>query len=634
MRVYELAKKLAVESKDLLDQLHNLGVDAKSHMSAIDEKLIEDITYLLSGEAPKKEEEKRLLLPIVCPISLQEFAAKLKVKPNVLIKKLMMEEGVMVNINQSLDEEIAAKLANKYGYQIKVVREEEEAEEEEGPLVSRSPIVTIMGHVDHGKTKLLDAIRQSDIVAGEAGGITQHIGAYKVKTEKGEVTFLDTPGHEAFTAMRARGAQVTDIVVLVVAADDGIMPQTREAINHARAANVPIVVALNKIDLEAANPERVKKQLADLDLLPEEWGGKTIVAEISAKEKIGLDHLLEMLLLEAEMLELKGNPTGCARGTVIEARLDRGRGAVGTILVQKGKLKIGDPFVAGQSSGKVRAMFDDKGRPVTEAPVSMPVEVLGFSKVAKASDPFIVTESEKEARQISLKAEMAARQKEKVARPHLTLDDLYKKKEEIKELNIIVKADVDGSTEALSNFLEKLSTDEVKIKIIHAGTGGIAKSDVVLADASDAIIVGFNVQPQVQAKKLAEKVGVDIRCYDIIYEAVLEVKQALEGLLEPEIKETILGHAEVKDTFKITKAGTIAGCFIKEGKAVKGANVRLIREEKVIYDTKILSLRRFKEDVNEVLEGLECGISLENFQDIKKDDIIQIYKAEEIVRKL
>lgn len=633
MRVYQLAKQLAVESKELLDQLHNLGVEAKSHMSAIDEKLIEDITHLLaSSEAPK---ERKPLLPVSCPISLSELSAKLKVKPNELIKSLM-KEGMMVSINQSLSREIATNLADRYGYQIKVVSLEEglKDQEEKALLVPRPPIVTIMGHVDHGKTKLLDAVRQSDIVAGEAGGITQHIGAYKVKTKKGGVTFLDTPGHEAFTAMRARGAQVTDIVVLVVAADDGVMPQTREAINHAKAANVPIVVAVNKIDLETANPERVKKQLADLDLLPEEWGGKTILVEISAKEKLGLDNLLEMLLLEAEMLELKGNPTGRACGIVIEARLDRGRGAVGTVLVQKGTLKIGDPFVAGKASGKVRAMFDDKGRQITEASVSTPVEVLGFSKVAKASDPFIVVQSEKEARQISLKAEILARQKEKAAKPHLTLDDLYKKKEEIKELKLIIKTDVDGSSEALSAFLEKLSTDEVKIKTIHTGTGGIAKSDVMLADASDAIIVGFNVQPQVQAKKLAEKVGVDIRLHKIIYEAVLEVKQALEGLLEPEIKETILGYAEVRETFKITKIGAIAGCFIKEGKAVAKANARLIREEKIIYDTKISSLRRFKEDVSQVLEGLECGIVLENFQDIKKDDLIQIYKIEEIARKL
>ncbi|HOM86657.1 MAG TPA: translation initiation factor IF-2 [Spirochaetota bacterium] len=574
-------------------------------------------------------------------ITVGDLAKKMNIKASEVIAKLM-SMGVMATINQVIDADTASILAGEYGTEVKVVSLYEEtvirAEEEDRPedYVLRPPIVTVMGHVDHGKTKLLDAIRTTNVVDTEHGGITQHIGAYRVKVGEKYVTFLDTPGHEAFTTMRARGASVTDIVVLVVAADDGVMPQTIEAINHAKAANVPIIVAINKIDLPEANPGRVKQELTTYELIPEEWGGTTLFAEISAKQKININELLDLILIQAEMLELKANPALKAKGVVIESKLDPGRGPIATVLVQNGTLRVGDPFVVGLYSGRVRAMFADTGEQVYEATPSMPVEVLGISGVPSAGDPFQVVESEKYARQIAQKRQELVRLESAQKVKKVTLEDLNAmiKEGEIKELKIVIKADVDGSVQALRDSLQKLSTNDIRVKVIHAATGGINESDVMLASASNAIIIGYQVRPSSKVAEIADKENVSIQYYNIIYDAIADVKAAMEGMLSPEMKEEITSTGEIKQTFKISKVGTIAGAVVLTGRLKRSDKIRLLRDSVVVFDGKLNSLKRFKNDAGEVEAGQECGFTLENFNDIKEGDTFESYQIIEIKKKL
>ncbi|WP_456437917.1 translation initiation factor IF-2 [Desulfurobacterium sp.] len=595
----------------------------------------------------EEEKAKTVIVPEV--ISVRELAEKMGEDPNKLIADLI-SLGKFVTINQAIDFETVSKLVEKYGKVAKLEgAEEEEAvleaeleETEDKPedLKPRPPVVTVMGHVDHGKTTLLDYIRNTKVAEREAGGITQHIGASIVEVDttegKKRITFLDTPGHEAFTAMRARGAQVTDIAVLVVAADDGVMPQTIEAINHAQAAGVPIIVAINKIDKPGANPDRVKQELTQHGLIPEDWGGTTIMVPVSAKTGEGVDELLEMIALQAELMELKANPNKKARGVVLEAKLDKQRGPVATLLVQSGTLKVGDPIVAGLYAGKIRAMFDDKGKPVKEAGPSMAVEILGLEDVPLAGDKFYVVKDEKTARKIAEKRQELARESALEREKRVSLEDLFAQIQEgeVKELNIVLKADAQGSIEAIRKSLEELSTDEVKVKIIHAGVGPITENDVMLAAASNAIIVGFNVRPDSAARKAAEREKVDMRTYHVIYDIVDEVKKAMQGLLQPEEKEVYLGSAEVRATFKVPKVGTVAGCYVKDGVIRRNANVRLVRDGVIIYDGKIASLKRFKDDVREVQAGYECGLGLENFNDIKVGDVVECYTIETVEREL
>lgn len=573
--------------------------------------------------------------------TVKEFAEMIGCKIPDVIKKFM-EMGYMPTINQPVDMDAAVLVADGFGVKVETITPEhidivEDVVEESANLIPRPPVVTIMGHVDHGKTSLLDAIRQTKVTETEAGGITQHIGAYKVSLQGKDITFLDTPGHEAFTALRARGAKVTDIVVLVVAADDGVMPQTIEAIDHSKAANVPIVVAINKIDKPEANPARVRNELAERGIVSEEWGGQNIFVEVSAKKKIGIEHLLEMILLQAEVMELKANPNRPARGTIIEAKLDRGRGPVATVLIQSGTLRIGDAFVAGTASGKVRALIDDTGKKINEAGPSTPVEIIGFSEVPTAGDVFTCVEDEKKARQIALARLQKQRLAEAARHKKLTLDELYSKIKEgqIKELGIVIKGDVQGSVEAIRSALEGITHPEVKVKVIHAAVGGINESDVMLAAASNAIIIGFSVRPELKASQLAEKEGVDIRLYNIIYDAIEDVKKALEGMLEPTLKEKVLGRAEVRQTFQVSRLGTIAGCHVIDGTISRASDgIRVIRDNIVVYEGRISSLKRFKEDVKEVQTGYECGIMIENFNDLKVGDIIENYIIEKIAAKL
>jgi len=575
-------------------------------------------------------------------ITVQELALKMHKSPAELIKKLM-QLGVLATINQDIDCDTATLLAVEFGYEVEVklpVDMEallmQEPEDDPGLLVQRPCIVTVMGHVDHGKTSLLDAIRQTNVTATEAGGITQHIGAYQVEHGGKKITFVDTPGHEAFTAMRARGAQVTDIAVLVVAADDGVMPQTVEAINHSREAGVPIIVAINKMDKPGANPERVKQELTEYGLIAEEWGGDTICVNVSALKREGIKDLLEMILLVAEMKELKANPERLARGTVIEAELDKGRGPVATVLVQNGTLKIGDTIIAGSVFGRVRAMIDDKGHRIKKAGPSTPVEVLGFSETPMAGDIFVVVEDEKLARSIVSRRQIRKREEELKVNTRISLDDLFKRIQEgqIKELSIIIKADVQGSVEALRQALERLSTEEVKVNIIHGGVGAITETDIMLASASNAIVLGFNVRPDVNARKAAESEKVDVRLYRVIYEAIEDVKSAMSGLLEPEYKEVNLGRAEIRKIFRASKIGTIAGCYVLEGKIERDASIRLVRGGIVIHEGKLNSLKRFKDDVKEVLQGYECGLAIEKFNEIQEGDIIEAFTVEAIKREL
>jgi translation initiation factor IF-2 len=593
----------------------------------------------LSPDAAEQEIEPTNVVRVNEFISVAELAGLMGVKPAEVISKCL-ELGLVATINQRLDMDSIETIALEFGFSVEPVKEiglEEEVETERAEdLRIRPPIITIMGHVDHGKTSLLDYIRKSNIIAGESGGITQHIGAYEVIVPGGSITFLDTPGHQAFTSMRARGVQITDIVVLVIAADDSVMPQTIEAIDHARAAGVPIIVAINKMDLPQAKSEPIKSELSKLNLMPEEWGGSTIMVEISAKTGMGVSKLLEMILLQAEMMELKANPNRKALGVVVESEISRGRGATITVLVQKGTLGIGDPFVTGPHYGRVRAMFNERGIPVAEAGPSTPVQVLGSSGIPQAGDTFIVTADENEAREIASKRMRVKREQDIRQVKRASLSDIYEHIEEgkIKELKLILKGDVGGSVEALSDTLEKISTPEVKVRVIHKGVGPINESDVLLAAASDAIIIGFHVRPDFRARELSAREKVDIRLYDVIYEIEANIKKALEGLLEPEITETVLGSADVRNVFKISGIGQVAGCFVQQGSIKKGGKVRVIRDGVVIYDGIISSLKRFKDDVKDVSSGLECGIRIESYNDVKEGDVLEAYEVKELVRKL
>ena len=591
---------------------------------------------------PEKKEEqiKQIVIPEV--LTIKELADKMKVVPSVIVKKLFLQ-GKVVTVNQEIDFDTAEEIAMDFDVlcekeEVVDVIEEllKEDEEDESLMVKRPPVVCVMGHVDHGKTSLLDAIRHTNVTDKEAGGITQHIGAYVVEVNGEKITFLDTPGHEAFTAMRMRGANSTDIAILVVAADDGVMPQTVEAINHAKAAGVEIIVAINKIDKPGANVERVKQELTEYELIPEDWGGSTVFVPVSAHTKEGIPELLEMILLTAEVMELKANPNRAARGLVIEAELDKGKGSVATVLVQKGTLHVGDAIAAGSAHGRVRAMMDDKGRRVKEAGPSQPVEILGLNDVPNAGEVFVGCASEKEARNFA--DTFIAQNKVKLldeTKSKMSLDDLFNQIKEgnLKELNIVVKADVQGSVEALKQSLLKLSNEEVVVKVIHGGVGAINESDVILASASNAIIIGFNVRPDATAKDIAEREGVDLRLYRVIYNAIEDVEAAMKGMLDPVFEEKILGHAEVRQTFKASGVGTIAGAYVQDGIFERNCSTRLIRDGVVMFDGPLASLKRFKDDVKEVRAGYECGFVFENYNDIKEGDQVEAYKMVEIERK-
>jgi len=601
--------------------------------------------HVASSSPAEITKPRKKVIKLTAGTTVKEFAELVGQRPADIIRKLM-EMGQMLTLNQSMNLEAAILIAEGVGLKAEVSVEKqgdellEDASEwtAEEVLDVRPPVVTIMGHVDHGKTSLLDAIRQTKVTEQEAGGITQHIGAYTVPINDKRITFLDTPGHEAFTAMRARGAKVTDIVVLVVAADDGVMPQTVEAINHATAAGVPIIVAINKIDKPGVNPDRIKHSLAEYNLIPEAWGGQTIFVEVSAKQKVGLDSLLEMILLQAEVLELKADERRPAKGAVIEAKLDRGRGPIATVLVQNGTLRTGDVFVVGTFSGRVRALINDTGGKVPHAGPSMPVEVIGLPGVPAAGDPFIVVQDERVAREIAEERLHKHRSAELLAgSTRVTLDDLYTRIEEgaVKELAVVIKADVQGSAEAVSEAVEKLSTAAVKLRVIHKGVGGITETDVLLASASQAIVIGFNIRPEPKAASLAEREGVDIRLYTIIYDAIANIKAAMEGLLEPTLKERVLGRAEVRQIFTIPKIGVIAGCYVLDGTITRASSgARVVRDHVTVYEGKLGSLRRFKDDVREVQQGYECGIGIENFSDLKTGDVIEAYILDKIAAKL
>jgi translation initiation factor IF-2 len=726
VRVYELAKQLGVENKDLLKVIAGLGIEVKNHMSAVEEEAAAKITAAVKPPAPKKAEAKKAApapkkeapkppaaeraqpaapapkaakpaakaaapaapaapagaapaaaarpapapappaaapaatAPAPAPpapspeppaavpaaptpilisegITVKELADKVGVKVNDIIKKMMAKQR-MYTVNQFLDFDSASDVAKEFGVVVQKVSLEEEglpAEVEAGVLVHRAPVVTIMGHVDHGKTSLLDAIRSTSVTEKEKGGITQHIGAYHVVHPRGSIVFLDTPGHEAFTAMRARGAQVTDIVVLVVAADDGVMPQTVEALDHAKAAGVPIIVAVNKIDKPGANPQQVLTQLAERGLIPEAWGGQTIYVEVSAKKHLGLEDLLEMILLQAEVLELKANPNKPCRGTIVESKLDRGRGPVATVLVQDGTLHVGDFFVTGVQSGKVRAIYNEAGEALRDAPPSTPVEVLGLSGVPAPGESFQVVSDERKARQIIAMREQKTRG-EVVSRPKLNLQDFFSrvKDGDAKELLIVLKGDVQGSVEALSDALVKLSGAQVKVRVIHKGVGTINEGDILLAAASNAVVIGFNVRPEPKVAAIAAHEQVDMRFYGIIYQVTEDIKKAMTGMLAPSYKEEIQGRAEVRELFQVPKIGTVAGCGVLDGKITRSSDVRIIREGIVIYTGKIKSLRRFKDDAREVAAGYECGIGVENYNDLKQGDIIEAFTQVEVAGTL
>ena len=604
------------------------------------QKQVAEVKKPQPKEEKKEEKIKQIVIPEV--LTIKELADKMKVVPSVIVKKLFLQ-GKVVTVNQEIDYETAEEIALDFDVlcekeEVVDVIEEllKEDEEDESQMVKRPPVVCVMGHVDHGKTSLLDAIRHTNVTDREAGGITQHIGAYVVEVNGEKITFLDTPGHEAFTAMRMRGASSTDIAILVVAADDGVMPQTVEAINHAKAAGVEIIVAINKIDKPGANVERVKQELTEYELIPEDWGGSTVFVPVSAHTKEGIPELLEMILLTAEVMELKANPNRAARGLVIEAELDKGKGSVATVLVQKGTLHVGDAIAAGSAHGRVRAMMDDRGRRVKEAGPSQPVEILGLNEVPNAGEVFVGCDSEKEARNFA--ETFIAQNKVKLleeTKSRMSLDDLFNQIQEgnLKELDIVVKADVQGSVEALKQSLLKLSNDEVVIKVIHGGVGAINESDVILASASNAIIIGFNVRPDATAKDIAEREGVDIRLYRVIYNAIEDVEAAMKGMLDPVFEEKVLGHAEVRQTFKASGVGTIAGAYVQDGVFERNCSVRLIRDGVVVFDGPLASLKRFKDDVKEVRAGYECGFVFENYNDIKEGDNVEAYKMVEIERK-
>ncbi|MCL6450859.1 MAG: translation initiation factor IF-2 [Acetobacteraceae bacterium] len=726
LRVYQLAKKLGVTSREIIWAMGQLGAEVRNHMSTVEPGLINGIKAQLripvekpaAEEAPaapakrvqaapsapvehpaeaaeqppppvepeegevvaapevaplaekvrrrpgarrppaeawaerprrvrpgrtrladlRLEREKPRELVIEGPITVGNLAQRLGIRPSEAIKRLI-GLGIMAGINQEIDPHTASVLAAEFGVKAEG-RGERPAEEgllpteDEGPrrLEPRPPVVTVMGHVDHGKTSLLDAIRQTNVTAREAGGITQHIGASTVEAKGRRIVFLDTPGHEAFTAMRARGAQVTDIAVLVVAADDGVMPQTIEAVNHARAAKVPILVAINKIDKPGASPDRVRQQLADIGLMPEEWGGQTVCVPVSAREKKGIDDLLEMLVLMAEMLELKADPYRRARGTIIEARLDRERGPAATVIVQEGTLKVGDVFVAGFSHGRVRAMLDDRGRRLSRAGPSTAVEVLGFSEVPAAGDGLVVVDDERTAREVATRRQERRKHQELELAGRVRLDRLFQQFEEgrLRELNLILKADVQGSLEALSQALEKVEKQEVKIKVIHGGVGAITESDIMLAAASGAIVIGFNSRPEPGARRAAEQEHVDVRTYQVIYDVVDDIRKALEGMLKPRLEEVVLGRAEVRALFRIPRVGTVAGCYVTEGRIVRTAQVRVVRDGSVVHTGPLESLKRFKDDVREVAAGYECGVGIRGFSDIREGDVLEVFTQAEV----
>jgi translation initiation factor IF-2 len=619
--------------KDFWEESNQNRLNSRNH------KLKKGKPGQVQQAAPAPERKKAITMGDI--ITVKELSEKIGIQVAEIIKKLM-GLGILATINKELDYDTANLIASEFKIELerKAVKsyeeqlEEEDTEDIEENLVERPPIVTVMGHVDHGKTSLLDAIRNSHVTDAEAGGITQHIGAYTVSIKGRAITFLDTPGHEAFTSMRARGAQVTDIAILVVAADDGVMPQTVEAINHAKAAKVPIIVAINKMDKPGANPDRVKQELTEHGLVVEEWGGDTIAVPVSALKKEGIDDILEMILLVSEVQDLKSNPDRLAKGTIVEAQLDKGRGPVATILVQNGTLRIGDSVVAGTTFGRVRAMMDDKGRRIKQAGPSMPVEVLGLNDVPDAGDVMYAVEDDKLAKQVSeeRKANMKVQQVKVTSKT--TLDELFNqlKEGEVKDLNLIIKADVQGSVEAVHQALEKLSNDQVRVRSIHGGVGAITESDVMLATASNAIIIGFNVRPSANSVELAEKEGIDIRTYRVIYNAIEDIEAAMKGMLDPEFKEVVIGHASVRATFKVSGTGTIAGSYVTDGKITRNAEVRIVRDGIVVHEGKIDSLKRFKDDAREVAANYECGIGLENFNDIKEGDVIEAFVQEEIKR--
>ena len=673
IRVYELARELSIDSKELVVLIRGLGIEVKSHMSAIDQETAETLRKTVSPpaeeekkedwveediiprrvkkktrkkaaekepeKAPPPEKDAVKLIRIPEAITIKELAELINIKANEIIKQ-QLTQGKLVTVNHLLDDETAVKIADGFGVLAEKTSRADEAASgtaaRRGGTVHRSPVVTIMGHVDHGKTSLLDAIRETNVIAMEKGGITQHIGAYRVDLPKGSIVFLDTPGHEAFTAMRSRGAKVTDIVVLVVAADDGVKPQTVEAIDHAKAAGVPIIIAINKVDKPDADPDNVKKQLANYDLVPEDWGGDTIFVEVSAKQKQNLDQLLEMILLLAEMQELTADPESKAFGAVVEAKVDKGRGPVATILNLDGTLHVGEYFVAGMQAGRVRAMFNEIGESQENIGPSTPVEVLGLTGLPDPGDTFEVVEDDRRARQIInlRRQKKAAQEKMKTAR--MSLDDLFARAGQGKavDLPIILKADVQGSLEALSDTLHKLSTEKIALKIIHGAVGAINESDILLASASNAIVIGFNVRPPAKVVDMAQRESIDVRYYNVIYQAVDEIRNAMEGLLEPIYKDEVRGQAEVRQIFSVPRVGTVAGCAVTNGKITRSAKVRLLREGIVTYEGVLGSLRRFKDDVKEVSTGYECGMSIENYNDIKVGDVIEAYELIPVAQKL
>lgn len=640
-RVDQLAKELKISNEELINKLKAFDIEVSS-----EEDVLEGEEFELAYEMIKEEviAERGNVISISGKITVQDLANEMGKTVSEVIKELMMM-GTMATINQEISFEIASLVATKFGFELTTADDSETEDEieklmeieedKEEDLKPRPPVVTVMGHVDHGKTSLLDAIRKTNVTKGEAGGITQHIGASEVKINGQKIVFLDTPGHEAFTSMRARGAQVTDIAILVVAADDGIMPQTVEAINHAKAAEVPLIVAINKIDKDGANPDRVKQELSEHGLLVEDWGGDVIAVPVSAKKNIGIDHLLEMVLLVAEMEELKANPDKRAVGTVIEAQLDKGRGPVATVLVQGGTLRVGDPIVAGVASGKVRAMINSKGKRVKVAGPSTAVEILGLSDVPQGGNQFVEVPSDKVARSIAEKRQQQQREEMLKSSQRLSLDDLFNQMNDgLKELNIVIKADVQGSVQAVKQSLERLSNDEVQVKAIHGGVGAITETDVLLAAASNAIIIGFNVRPVSGAESLAEKENVDMRTYTIIYKAIEDIQAAMCGMLDPDIVDEDTGKAEIRETYRISGVGTVAGCYVTNGKIYRNCKARIVRDGIIVHECELATLRRFKDDVKEVAEGYECGMSFVNYNDIKEGDIVEAYITKEVERTL
>ncbi|MED0871688.1 translation initiation factor IF-2 [Bacillus mobilis] len=683
IRVHEYAKQHNISSKDLMTKLKEMNIEVSNHMTMLDDEVVNKLDNAYQTEKPsvadefeveekvvrskknsnkkkkkgKGNEDKRQdnfagrqqtqtvetpdKITFSGSLTVGELAKKLSKEPSEIIKKLFML-GIMATINQDLDKDTIELIATDYGIEVEeevVVSETEfetfiDEQDDEENLKERPAVVTIMGHVDHGKTTLLDSIRNSKVTAGEAGGITQHIGAYQVEVNDKKITFLDTPGHAAFTTMRARGAQVTDITILVVAADDGVMPQTVEAISHAKAAGVPIIVAVNKMDKPAANPDRVMQELTEYELVPEAWGGDTIFVPISAIQGEGIDNLLEMILLVSEVEEYKANPNRYATGTVIEAQLDKGKGTIATLLVQNGTLRVGDPIVVGTSFGRVRAMVSDIGRRVKVAGPSTPVEITGLNEVPQAGDRFMAFADEKKARQIGESRAQEALLAQRGEKSKLSLEDLFQQIQEgdVKEINLIVKADVQGSVEAMAASLRKIDVEGVKVKIIHTGVGAITESDIILASASNAIVIGFNVRPDVNAKRTAELENVDVRLHRIIYKVIEEIESAMQGMLDPEFEEKVIGQAEVRQTFKVTKVGTIAGCYVIDGKITRDSGVRIIRDGVVVFEGQLDTLKRFKDDVKEVAQNYECGITIERYNDLKEGDIIEAYIMEEVKR--